>query len=283
MVASIGGAPTGNAASRYVGSQLSLRDSEIDIPLRTCQPTRMKNRKRHSSLWHWSKIASVAAMGVAILGCAPRARIVTETSYIPQRVEPLPTSAKAALEDARAKSAAASIHASRASDAVDRTRKGIENAGSNMQAVIIEVARLKSQKNATENELGEVYRRMVEIEKDRSVLLDDIMVAQSELGIERQLRKEAESKVVDAQTYATQMEQYAAQSKAALLHEQKVAKQLRDDATSNAKAAGENAALASELRGANSLKNKLLWGVSILAFIEFLLILFLIRTRIPLI
>lgn len=221
----------------------------------------------------------LALCGLVSLTCAPVAPKRTATVRVtPATQQP---SAKPAVSEARRLSDAANIQSALAAEQVSRASKGVRETQREMQRLVETTTRLRQQKTVSENELLQLYLRIVEQEKRTRLLVTAISDAESTLAAERGLRAQVGAKLIEAEALVVSKEAEAAQLRAQLVHVSDVLDDQKRLADANADLASKAAARASELEGASDLKTKLLIGTVCLLVVAGLVIILLIRTRLP--
>ncbi len=238
------------------------------------------NRKRHSLLKRRSFVLLTICAAFLAFTCAPSNHTTDEIGYVPQRATVVRASALPKLEEVRKTSADADIHASRASDAVDRALAGSKGLKAGSQALAAEVMTLANQNSVYANELRGLLTKLAEQEKRTDQVIGDVTAARASLAAERQLRRQIQDKLIIVQQQVTGKEDEASRLREQLSHEQAVGSDLRNTAEKNAKRANTNADRASELEGKNDLKNKWIIGLSILALVELVALFLLARAKI---
>lgn len=243
----------------------------------------MINRKRYSIVYRQLAAGVIAILGVAVCTCAPRRAIIVAPDLparaaITERKSVVPT-----IEQARKDSSDNDKHVTRASEAVDRVGSGLTASKTEMNALVAEAARLVKKQSATENELAELYRRLVEESQRNTLLLQDNAIARSALTESQSLSKRLAAGLVEAEALASAKDQEVAllRDRVATLDAEN--KGLHKNIVKSAAAADSANHRADNLEGGSKAKTRAIIVLGVLCAIEIGIIAILLRRRVPVI
>jgi hypothetical protein len=186
------------------------------------------------------------------------------------------------VEDARKISDAANTQAALAADRVERAGKGAKEARDEMQKLIDTALKLRQQKAAKENDLLELYNRLVGQEQRVRVLVADISSAELALTSERTMRSQVSSKLSQIEALVRAKDAETNQLRDQLSYASDVAEAQKQMAQHNASLVGKESQRADRLAGESTLKTKLLIGTGGLLLLACVLIILLVRSKLPL-
>jgi hypothetical protein len=102
------------------------------------------------------------------------------------------------VEQARKDHEAANMESSKAKDAVDRARRGLEESQAGLHAAVVACESLSQQKSLTGSDLSKLYLFLVEQEKKQLILIGDAQAAQAALKAETELRSKVATSLDEA-------------------------------------------------------------------------------------
>jgi CHASE3 domain sensor protein len=151
-----------------------------------------------------------------------------------------------------------------------------------MQRLVDATQKLHQQKIASENDLLELYNQLVKQEQRVSLLVLDIGEAEAALISERTMRQQVSAKLSEIEALTRAKDAEATQLRDQLTHVSNVAEAQKLMADANAGMAGKESQRADRLAGASALKTKLLIATGGLLLLACVIIILLIRAKLPL-
>lgn len=245
----------------------AMNIAPMPVTQRLCLTHGATNRRRYTRRNRWCMIGLlIAASLLLLMQCAPR------ITPVPLRVRVVPAkeqkSASPALTDARKNNSKADAHNAVAASKINGAKSGMQESHTEMQSLVIEVGRLKTQRRADANELLNLYNRLVAQEKKFLLTIRELDAAEIALAEERALRKRADESVLAAEVLVHARDAEAAQLRIQFAHAEQVADNYEQAATRNAELAAKAKAEADKSAGVISLLTKILIGVSIALLIS---------------
>lgn len=239
----------------------------------------MNNRKKHSLLKRRSLVGLSLLTLLTIVTCAP----VTPQRAIVVKLPPAAKqqSAQPAVSEARRLTGEAATQGARAADQVSRAGKGLQATQREMQQLVETAARLRQQKAASENDLLQLYNKLVEQEKRMTLLVMDIGEAEVSLADALTKVQQVSVKLSDAEALVAAKDAEAMQLRDQLIYMNDVAEAQRQMADQNATLASKESARADRVTGESKLKTKLLIGTGSLLLVTIFVIVLLVRSRLP--
>ena len=222
-------------------------------------------------------------MLLAVFAGVTACRTTTPTREPVVRITPAAQkqSAQPTVSEARRLSGEADTQGALAAAQVSRVGNGLQETQREMQLLVETTRQLRQQKVVNENDLLQLYNRLVDQEKRMHVLVADISSAELSLASERSMRKLASVKLSEAETLITAKDAEAAQLRDQLTYMNDVAEAQKRMADDNAALVSKESARADRVAGESAFKGRLLIVTAGLLLLAVFIIILLVKTKLP--